>query len=146
MKFSVEDEPDLTLAEDSIHRARLEELKFREFDWTDRDGKVQSGQTLEWWWKITRTSAGDEYVGRRVKAECNPKMSNREGNRLRIWSEALLNRELPVGMSIDTDDLVGLEAEIVIGLRQDKKDPKKKWEFVSDVISVNGSFDAEPPF
>ena len=147
MQFVTEDEPDLTLPDESIHRARLEEITLREFPWTDRDGTAKTGTTLDWWWKVTQTRLGDEYVGRRVKGECNPKLSNRGNNRFRMWAEALLNREIPVGMAIDTEDLLGLEAEIVIGLRDDKKDPLKKWEFVSDVISVDGAgFGGEAPF
>lgn len=147
MQVTNEDEPDLTLPEDSIHRARLDEVELRTFKFTDRKtGEEQEGQTLEWWWTITATSLGDEFVGRKVKGECAPKMTNRDGNKMRSWAEALLDRQIPVGMSIDTEDLVGLEAEIVIGWRPDKKDPKRHWEYVSDVAPTDGSFQNEPPF
>jgi hypothetical protein len=147
MKFVVEDEPDLTLPEDSIHRARLNSIELREFSWNDRKtGEAKTGQNLEWWWEITHTDLGEDYIGRKVKGECNPKMTNRDGNRMHQWSEALLNRQIPVGMTIDTDDLIGLEAEIVIGHRADKKDPSKKWEFVSDVAPADGAFNNDPPF
>lgn len=151
MQFETEDEPDLTLPEDSIHRARLEEIKLRTFSWTDHKAKppvLKESTSLEWWWTITGTRLGEEYLGRKVKGECNPKLSNRGDNRFRVWAEALLNRDIPVGMKIDTDDLVGLEAEIVIGHRPDKKDPNKTWEFVSDVApSMGGSSNtSEPPF
>ena len=146
MQFLTEDEPDLTLPEDSIHRARLEEIKLRTFEWTDRKtGEQKEGQSLEWWWEITSTGLGPEYVGRKVRGECPAKISNRGNNKFRIWAEALLGRDIPVGMAIDTDDLVGLEAEIVIGHRQDRKDKTRFYEFVSDVASVEASYD-EPPF
>jgi hypothetical protein len=76
---------------------------------------------------VTVPQAGldTDYIGRRVKGECRPKLTNRPGNRFREWSEALLGRDIPIGMVIDTDDLLGLEAEIVIGHRQDKKDPTR---------------------
>ncbi len=148
MQFVTEDEPDLTLPEDSIHRARLEEIKLRTFTWTDYKAKPpeeKEGKTLEWWWEITSTRLGPEYVGRKVKAECNPKLSNKGDNRFRNWAEALLDRQIPVGMAIDTDDLVGLEADIVIGHRKDRKDPNRTWEFVSDVAPTEGG-QMEPPF
>lgn len=146
MQFVTEDEPDLTLPEDSIHRARLEEIKLHEFPWTDKKtGEEKTGQTLQWWWVITSTRLGPEFIGRKVKGECNPKLSNRGDNRFHNWAEAILDRQIPVGMAIDTDDLVGLEAEIVIGHRTDRKDPKKTWEFVSDVAPVEGG-QIEPPF
>jgi hypothetical protein len=59
----------------------------------------------------------------------------------------LLGRQIPVGMGIDTDDLIGLQAEISIGHRQDKKDALKVWEYVDEVMPVDGGFDLnEPPF
>jgi hypothetical protein len=146
MQFITEDEPDLTLPEDSIHRARLEEIKLRTQQYVDRKtGEDKEFQSLEWWWEITSTRLGPEYVGRKVKAECNPKLSNRGDNRFRNWAEAILNRQIPVGMAVDTDDLVGLEADIVIGHRRDKKDHNKVWEFVSDVAPTEGG-QLEPPF
>lgn len=149
MQFTTEDEPDLTLPDESFHRARLQEIKLRTFTWYDKrenPPKEKEGNTLEWWWEITSTRYGAEYVGRKVKGECNPKLSNRGDNRFRIWAEALLGRDIPVGMSIDTDDLIGLEAEILVGLRDDRKDPNKKWEYVSNVLPVDGSDALEPPF
>lgn len=146
MKFVTQDEPDLTLPEDSIHRARLEDLNHRTFEWTDyKTGEKKQGETLEWYWAITSSST-PEYIGHKVRGECKPILSNRDGNRFRMWAEALLNREIPVGMAVETDDLVGLEAEIVIGHRVDKKDPSKKWPYVTDVAPLDGSSQVEPPF
>jgi hypothetical protein len=153
MQFTTEDEPDLTIPDETIARAQLEQIKLRQFEWNDRKtGEKKEGSTLEWWWKITATNAGEEFIGRTVRGECNPKLSNRGDNRFRIWAEALLNREIPVGMTIDTDDLVGLSAEIVIGVQDDRKDPLKKWNRVTDVIplldgTAGGAFQgSEPPF
>lgn len=146
MEFLTEDEPDLTLPDESTHRARLQEIKLRTFSWTDKKtGEEKESSTLEWWWEITSTNLGPQYVGRKVKGECNPKLSNRGDNRFRIWAETLLDREIPVGMSIDTDDLVGLEAEILVNLRDDRKDPDKKWEYVSAIGPVEQNT-LEPPF
>lgn len=150
-QFMTEDEPDLTLPEDSIHRARLQEVKVRTFTYPDRDnpGKDKTGETLEWWWEVTRPGSGlgNEYIGRKVKGECKPRLSNRPGNRFREWAEALLDREIPVGMSVDLDDLIGLEGEIVIGHRRDKKDNAKVWEEVIGVLPASsGNVDTAPPF
>lgn len=148
MQFVTEDEPDLTLPDKSKHRARLEEIKLRTFEWTDKDGKDQETKVLEWWWEITQTDLGSEYVGRKVKGECPPKITNRGDNRFRAWSESLLLRQIPVGMAIDTDDLIGLEGEITIGHRPNKKNPDRPWEQVVGVDPVFGgdSSGAEPPF
>jgi hypothetical protein len=144
MHFTTENEPDTSLPEDSIHRARLEEIKLRTFEWTDRDGEKREGQSLDWWWEITQSALGPQYIGRKVKGECKAKLTNRDDNRFRQWSEVLLGREIPIGMSIDTDDLIGLEAEIVIGIRTDRRDPSKKFPFVSDVAPADTTGDDIP--
>ena len=147
IKFIAEEEKDLTLPADSIHRARLNEIKERSFEFNDRQtGEKKTSTNLEWWWEITRPGSGldDGYIGRRVKGECRPKLTNRPGNKLREWSEAILDREIPVGMQVDTDDLIGLEAEIVIGHRVDKKDPTRVWEEVVGVLPAGP--DQAPPF
>lgn len=146
--YVAEEEKDLTLPEDSIHRARLLEVKERSFDFRDRQtGEMKTAVNLEWWWEITRPMAGldPEFAGRRVKGECRPKLTNRPGNRFREWAEAVLRRDIPVGMSIDLDDLIGMEADIVIGHRHDRKDPNKIWEEVTHVMAAQG-FTDEPPF
>jgi hypothetical protein len=149
MQFVTEDEPDLTFPDDSVARARLEEIKLHSFSWTNPDTRqVQEITKLEWWWRVLHTSAGEQFVGRKVKGTCNAKLSNRPDNQFRVWAEALLNREIPVGMNVDTDDLVGLTAEILIGSEPDKKNPLKRWNKVIDVVPVmDGGFaGAEPPF
>jgi len=146
--FTVEEQKDLTLPEDSIHRAKLLEIKQRTINWTNAEGP-QSRDILEWWWEITHTNLGDEFVGRRVKGECPAKITNASGNRFHNWAETLLGRQIPPGMNIDTDDLIGLQAEISIGHRQDKKDASKIWEYVDEVLPVNAAFslnDQAPPF
>lgn len=157
LQFTVEDAPDLTLPEDTIFRAQLKEMKVHEFKWTDFNdpgspgvGVPKVGQTLQWWWEV---KSDNEYNGRKVKGECDPKISNHPRNRFRQWAEALLGRELPQGMTVDIDDLVGLVADITIKHRPDKKDPSKKYEEVNDVITVSssstsggGGWSDEPPF
>lgn len=145
MRFTVEEEAEVRFPDDSIHRARLLEIKLRTFTWTDRDGQEREGQSLDWWWEIVSTNYGDQFIGRKVKGECNAKITSRSDNRFRIWAGALLNRDIPIGMVIDTDDLTGLEADIVIGYRQDRKDKTKSWAQVTDVAQVTGS-DFDPPF
>lgn len=144
LTFVTEDAPDLTLPEDKIFRAQLKEMKLHTFTWTDykvSPPEQKEGRTLQWWWEV---QTNDEYNGRKVKGECDPKLSNHPRNRFRMWAESLLQREIPVGMPIDTDDLVGLTADITIRHRPDKKDPTKKYEEVDEVMPVAG--DDGPPF
>lgn len=145
MQFIVEDAPDLTIPEDTIVRARLEEIKEHRFEWTDKKtGERKEGHMLQWWWEVT---AENEYNGRKIKGECDAKISSHPRNRFRGWAETLLGRELPPGMPIDTDDLVGLSADISIRHDKDKKDPSKVYERVDEVIPITGAFDVgAPPF
>lgn len=148
MQFTLQDEPDLTIPDETWARARLQEIKYRTFEWTDRKtNETKTGETLEWWWEISQCDAGDQFVGRMVRSECNPQLNNRPDNRFRIWAEALLQREIPVGMALDSDDLTGLEAKLLITQEPDKKDRLKKWNRVSEVIPVGDSgYPADPPF
>lgn len=150
LQFVVEDAPDLTLPEDKIFRAQLVEIKEHSFTWTDRKENPpveRTATTLQWWWQV---KSSDEYNGRKVKGECDPKLSNHPRNRFRMWAEALLQRELPLGMQIDSDDLVGLTADITVRHRPDKKDPSKKYEEVDEVMPVTSTSGGwgtdEPPF
>jgi len=148
-QFQTEEQVDLTLPEDSIHRAQLDELKMREVQFTNRNtGQPDSFTKLEWWWKITSSTLGDQYIGRKVKGECDAKLTSHPGNKFRVWAETLLGRQIPVGMVIDTDDLVGLQADISIGHRPDRKDASRVWEFVDEVLPISGGFELsdEPPF
>lgn len=143
--LEVEDQPDLTIPEDTIVRARLKEIKLREFDWTDRQTNEQKhGKALEWWFDVL----DDRFPNRSVKGQTDFRVSNHPRNKFRMWAEAILGRELPVGMKIDTDDLTGMVCEISIRHRSDKKDPSKKYEEVDEVMPADGGagFSDEPPF
>lgn len=145
LTFTTEDQPDLTIPADTIVRAKLIELKPREINWTDKKtNEAKSKTLLEWWWEVQ----SGEYKDRRIKGECDAKLTNHPGNRFHNWSETLLGRQIPVGMGIDTDDLLGLSADISVGHRPDKKDPAKVWEYVDEVMPISGGFamSEEPPF
>lgn len=148
-QFETEEQQDLTLPEDSIHTAQLVDLKTRDVPFTDRKtGEAKSFTKLEWWWEIVATNLEDKYIGRKVKGECDAKLTSHPGNSFRNWAETLLGREIPIGMVIDTDDLIGLRAEVSIGHREDRKDPAKIWEFVDEVMPLSADFKLsdEPPF
>jgi len=146
MQFTTEDQPDLTLPEDTFFKAQLIEIKPKEIEWNDRkSGEHKQKTLLEWWWEV---KSDDQYNGRKIKGECEARLTNHPNNRFHNWSEALLQREIPAGMGIDTDDLVGLMAEITVRWEPDKKDPSKKYERLDEVTPVTAGFamSDEPPF
>ena len=148
--FTVVDEPNLILPEDSIHRAKLLDIKEKAIEWNDaRTGEHKSRDLLEWWWEITvpGNGLGPEFKFRKVKGSTDAKLTNHSGNKFREWAEALLTKPIDIGTVIDVDDLIGLEAEIVIAHRPNKKDPSRPWEEVSEVISLGAeAYENAAPF
>lgn len=140
----VEDEKVDIIPEDTIVRAQLLEIAPKEISWTDKQTHEPKSTTiLEWKWEVVT----GEFKGKWVRGSCDAKLSSHPGNRFRNWSESLLGRQLPVGTAFDTDDLIGLQADISIRHRADKKDPAKKYVEVDEVIPLGGGFDLEePPF
>lgn len=147
-QYVVEEVPDLTIPEDTIIRAKLLEIKDKTIEWRDKQtGEPRSAVLLEWWWEPT----GDEWVlpdgrKRRVKGECDARLSNHPGNKFRTWAEALLNRELTVEMKLDTEDLVGLQADITVKHRtfKGKTGEDRTIEEVFEVFPLAGSSDDLP--
>ena len=132
------DEPDRTIPEDVVIRARVDEIKKRTFTWMDgkSDPPVEKETTVrEWWFEVT----DGEHKGRRVKGQTDVQLGNGSRNKLRQWIEAILDRDIAVGARLDIDDLVGLPVDITIRHKADKKDPSKKYEEVDGVIGVSAS-------
>lgn len=147
-KYQVEDEPDRTIPEDTIVRARLEEVKEETIPFTYKRGekKGQKGEftKLTWWWLVTDKEAGEGlYEGRKIKGECDAKLTNHPGNKFRNWSEAILGRELEVGQGVDPEeDLQGLVADISIKHRKYESGGEERIaEEVDEVISAGGGDD-----
>ncbi len=140
--YTVEEQPDLTIPEDTICRAKIEEISEKTIEWVDKRTKEdKSADLLLWWFLVT---SGD-YTGRRIKGECRAQITNHPDNQFHNWAEAALGRELPVGTGIDPEDLLGLPVDITVRHRPDKNDSKKFWEEVDEVMPVSG-FDSEVPF
>lgn len=144
MQFTVEDAPDLTIPEDYPVRAIVKDIKYREFEFTDkRTQEKKTGANLEWYFEVV---ADGPYKERVVRGTTRPTLNNRDGNRFRQWAETLLARELPTGVNIDTDDLLGLACEITVTHEKDRKNPEMVWDRVDEVLPVTAGFDLTPPF
>lgn len=151
LEFEVEDQPDLTIPEDVICRAKLVEIKKHTFSWTDYKDKTRPGQpvakvaeNLHWWFEVT----SGQHIGRKVKLETRFKITNHPRDKFRLTAETLLGRELPHGTRVNADDLTGLQADITVRHRPDKKDPSRIYEEVDEVMPVSTGFslDSAPPF
>lgn len=142
MGYKVEDEPDRTLPEDTILRGVLQEVGEKEIGWTDKEtGEKKTATLLQWWFKITDKRDDGLYEGRKVRAECDSRLTNHPGNRFRNIAEALIGRPLSVGTEIDPqDDLVGLPVDLTVSHRHyEAKDGSDRIaEEVDEVIAVSG--------
>jgi hypothetical protein len=142
----VEDQPDLTIPEQTLIRARLSEVKEKRIEWVDKATKEEKSATLwEWWFEVTdETVGGGMYKGRKLKGETDSKLTNHASNRARSWSEALLGRELPVGAGIDTDeDLVGLSCVLSVKHRPytTKNGEPRTAEDIDELLPADGMDD-----
>jgi hypothetical protein len=151
MTFVTEDEPDLTIPEDTLVRAKLVDIKPKTINWNDRKtGEAKSRNMLEWWFEVTDSRfPGRDGGTRKIKGECDAKISNHPGNKFRAWAETLLGREIPVGMGIDTDDILGLACDItVVHEKSSKANDDRVFERLDQVIAIDGGFalSDQPPF
>lgn len=140
--FENEEYVDRTIPENKIVRAKLTEVKKRETPYTNREGKPDVIRKLEWWWEVI--TPNEAYTGRSIKGECDQKMSMHPNNKFRLWSEALLGRELGIGEKVDPREFVGVVAEVTVMHEANKKNPSIIYERVDDVIPLS-TVDA-PPF
>jgi hypothetical protein len=149
LQLTVEEDEDRTIPEDTILRGKLIEIEPREIAWNDkRTGERKTAALLEFWWEVQETESVDpRFVGRRVKGSTNAKAT--PNSPLIKWAEALLGRSVGVGMKLDTDDLIGLSADIVISHRNGKDG--RIFEQVGEVLNPDAdpwgaSQDSTPPF
>jgi hypothetical protein len=101
------------LPDDEIFLAAVISIEQRTFTWTDRKDPghpvEKEGQELVWKWEIqegpykTRWAFGSTRT--RVGGTNNPLLD---------WVEALYGRSLAVGEEFDTDDLIGMIANITV--------------------------------
>lgn len=147
-KYTVTEEKDRTIPEDTIVRARLVEIGEKTINWTDKQtGEAKSADMLEWWFEVIDDRVKDGlFKGRKIKGECDARLTTHPRNTFRHWVEALLGRDLPQGVEIDPEeDLVGLVADITVKHREYVKNGEKRIaEDIDEVIGVQTSEDDVP--
>lgn len=145
-KYTVEEEQDRTIPEDTIVRARLEDVSEKTIEWT-KNGEKKSADILEWWFEVIDKHTQDGlFEGRKVKGSCDAKLTTHPRNKFRNWAEALLGRELPTGVAVDPEaDLQGLVADITVSHREYMKNGEKRIiEEIDEVIAIDGMDDDVP--
>lgn len=140
--FTAQEESENTgfkmIPEDSIHRARLEKVEVRRWPKKEGPGEVVK---VRFFFQITEGDFTDRKVRGEVWGDFSP------GSKFHSWAETLLNRQIPVGMSVDVEDLEGLLCDVSIIHEPDYKDPAKKWAVVDELMPISGGFEmSQPPF
>lgn len=161
MKLTLEDAQTdfdfLTLPDETIVQLVVEEIELR--DVPGKDGKA-GWQKFSFKFKILGlpTAIEDEYaslIGTPIWGSVGAKFTIHPDNKLRQWSEALLDiGELDAGFELDTDMLIGRKARGVTGTYP-KRDGGRNHD-VKGLLAVKPaieiipeaafSFDDEPPF
>lgn len=129
-------------------QAELQSVTERTITYTrkkDGNGKKAGDQDsfTKWIWEF-KITAGD-FEGMTARGETEDRLTNREDNLVRQWSETLLGTTIEVGQGLDTDLLIGLSC--VITVRHEEPRPKKdgngNWYEcpVDDVFPVTGGGD-----
>lgn len=135
----------------TIALATLEGIEAKDIAWLDKVEKGDDGQPLrrtatllQWTFRLT----DGDYAGKTVRGTCDSRLSTHPKNVYRNWAETLLARELPVNGNLDTDDLIGLEAKVLVKHKVDKKDDTKVYVEVDELLPSGGGFQFsdEPPF
>lgn len=129
--------------------AVLQEVKVRTVSFKKKDqygNKTNEDDSFDKWvWEFKITDG--EHAGKKVYGETEDKMSSREYNLVRIWSEQLLGKVFQIGEGLDTDQLLGLPC--MIEVRHDEPRVKKDGTNfypcpVSDVFPVSGDYVGRP--
>ncbi len=120
---------------ESVFEAQLEEINVR---LTPRKDGKGDNQWVDFWFRITGSDLGEQFIGRRVKGSAFGSLKAQAGDfgRFNRWSAALLGKEeIELGYHLDTDDLIGLTATIMIVQKPDRRDPARTWPEVEEVVS-----------
>lgn len=80
------------------------------YDGSKKKGDKDSFTKWKWEFKVT----DGEYAGMKLYGETEDRLTNREDNLVRQWSETLLNATIEVGQGLNTDDLIGLPCIVTV--------------------------------
>lgn len=140
------DEPDIeNIPEDTIHPAKITSIVAKDISWT-KDGERKTATLLNWRWEIIE----GEYKERAVFLTTNSDLElGGYRNRFRQVVETLLSSTIkPEDPPLNTDDLIGMVADISIKYRPDKRDPAIQYVEVGEVLPAGDTqfTPDEPPF
>lgn len=128
MEFTLEEDKYPTIPEDEVLPAKVEAVERRETPWPIDENDPTKGNREEVSFRFRVTSG--EYEGRVIFGNTPVWFDASPECRLRVWVEEILGvDELSVGFKFNTDDLIDLPVNVVMGVGK-----KKGKNFVADVV------------
>lgn len=135
MKSKVVEASNYPIPEDTLIPLKLEAVAQVEIPFTYRTGvkEGQSGTFVKWEWDFIVIEG--EFAGLTVRGSSEPRFTSADHASgslalARPWAEALLGRSMELGEEVDTDDLIGLQAQGTVHHqepRQKKDDANAFW-------------------
>lgn len=116
-KSTMEEKDPYKLPKDVPLPAKLEKVELRVVDFVYKKGPQQgeAGQIRRWKWEFSITEG--EYAGLHAWGETDDFVSRTTDgttNKAAQWCETLRGQQIQLGEGIDTDDLLGLPAALVV--------------------------------
>lgn len=136
----------------ATEKAQYELTPVGEYIWTLWDMVSETGQygeQVKWVWLISPVSDPDHYIERNNGSEQEiwqfTKPSLAKGTRARIWTEALLGRELKTGEEPDDSDLIRKRMVALLVHKANKNDATIRREAISEEIPPRPFRPAQAP-
>jgi hypothetical protein len=118
--------------EPGVYRARLKELEVAESSILD-EKTGQPGLYMKWTFDLL----DDGYEGHTLRG--NSSMNFGPRAKARAWAEGLLARKIESGESIDEDDLIGKECDLMIRMEETDRGTFARVESVNPVRKKKGT-------
>lgn len=147
-KATVREEAEYRLPAGMLFQGRLDKVTERTNIFTYqphhaavKNGRARAGEKgeiVKWIWEFKITDGA--YDGETAYGETDPKITTKEDDNARQWSETLLGRELEINEEFDTDQVIGLPCKFTVrhGEPRDKKDGGKFYPCpVDDVFPMD---------
>jgi hypothetical protein len=123
------------LPEGEVVNVRLLDIEAHEFMW---EGEM----IKKFRWSFAITDEGP-WKGKSIQGDTSRNFTAHPNCRAYNWIHALTGREYPPGEEMDTDDVIGLPARIIIEHKPNKKDGRI-WMRVKDVLATQGAVAPQP--
>lgn len=142
------DEPLYKLPKDTLFPAILKGVKEREIKFTNKNGEPDTFCKWEWEFEII----DGEYAGLHAWGDTEDSLTNKPGNKVRMWAETLRGAPFEIGEGLNTDDLLGLECVITVdNVEYAKRDGSGDISYLTPVLDVFpaealAEQSTEPPF